>query len=206
MNGLPTLYFPNDPVNNNNTQTYLGSSTSLPFSGSVNYIFFVMRFNPYVLEGTSTARGWGYIFPFGVSVSYGVSVGLKRTTSTWNLDYDAAYVGTAALSTASLSTNSSGPSVGTPFLCMIGKTTTSQYVFSINGTYETKSGQNWGHAGGQPLQVGYFYQNQELCELVTLSGTVLSLAEIQRIEGYLAWKWGLQASLPTTHNHYKARP
>jgi hypothetical protein len=28
----------------------------------------------------------------------------------------------------------------------------------------------------------------------------------QQIEGYLAWKWGLQTSLPTTHPFYKIRP
>jgi hypothetical protein len=140
-------------------------------------------------------------------VSYGVQGGLKRTGgSNWNLTYDAAYVGAAATNTPTVSTSASGPATGTPLLCMFGKTSTSQYVFSVNGTYETKAGNNWSHAGGQPIQVGLFYQNQELCEMITLSGTVLSLAEIQRIEGYLAWKWGLQASLPTTHNHYKTRP
>jgi hypothetical protein len=30
--------------------------------------------------------------------------------------------------------------------------------------------------------------------------------EIFPIEGYLAWKWGLQRSLPTTHPYYKVRP
>lgn len=29
---------------------------------------------------------------------------------------------------------------------------------------------------------------------------------IFQIEGYLAWKWGLQNSLPTTHSYYKLRP
>jgi hypothetical protein len=29
---------------------------------------------------------------------------------------------------------------------------------------------------------------------------------IYQIEGYLAWKWGLQLSLPTTHPYYKIRP
>jgi hypothetical protein len=29
---------------------------------------------------------------------------------------------------------------------------------------------------------------------------------IYQIEGYLAWKWGLQRSLPTTHPYYKVRP
>jgi hypothetical protein len=29
---------------------------------------------------------------------------------------------------------------------------------------------------------------------------------IYQIEGYLAWKWGLQTSLPTTHPYYRVRP
>lgn len=29
---------------------------------------------------------------------------------------------------------------------------------------------------------------------------------IQQMEGYLAWKWGLQTSLPTTHPYYRIRP
>ncbi len=33
----------------------------------------------------------------------------------------------------------------------------------------------------------------------------LTLAERQQIEGYLAWKWGLQANLPSTHP-YKSTP
>jgi hypothetical protein len=31
----------------------------------------------------------------------------------------------------------------------------------------------------------------------------LSDAQRQQVEGYLAWKWGLQASRPTTHPYYK---
>jgi hypothetical protein len=29
---------------------------------------------------------------------------------------------------------------------------------------------------------------------------------IYQIEGYLAWKWGINSSLPTTHPYYKIRP
>jgi hypothetical protein len=29
---------------------------------------------------------------------------------------------------------------------------------------------------------------------------------IYQIEGYLAWKWGLNASLPTNHPYYRIRP
>ena len=31
----------------------------------------------------------------------------------------------------------------------------------------------------------------------------LSLSQIQQIEGYLAWKWGIQSSLPNTHPFYR---
>lgn len=34
----------------------------------------------------------------------------------------------------------------------------------------------------------------------------MTLSQIQQVEGYLAWKWGLQTRLPTTHPYYKFRP
>jgi hypothetical protein len=41
---------------------------------------------------------------------------------------------------------------------------------------------------------------------VILYNRSLTENERQRVEGYLAWKWGLQTSLPTTHPYYKFRP
>jgi hypothetical protein len=37
-----------------------------------------------------------------------------------------------------------------------------------------------------------------ICEILLYSGTI-STYQRQQVEGYLAWKWGLQASLPSTH-------
>jgi hypothetical protein len=34
----------------------------------------------------------------------------------------------------------------------------------------------------------------------------MATPERQRIEGYLAWKWGMNTSLPTTHAYYKSKP
>jgi hypothetical protein len=34
----------------------------------------------------------------------------------------------------------------------------------------------------------------------------LTTIERQELEGYLAWKWGLQTSLPSTHPFAKFRP
>jgi hypothetical protein len=36
--------------------------------------------------------------------------------------------------------------------------------------------------------------------------TVLSTLNRQKIEGYLAWKWGIQASLPAGHPHKSSAP
>jgi hypothetical protein len=35
---------------------------------------------------------------------------------------------------------------------------------------------------------------------------LLTTTQRQQVEGYLAWKWGLQTALPTTHPYYKVRP
>jgi hypothetical protein len=45
----------------------------------------------------------------------------------------------------------------------------------------------------------------DLGELVVCDGTVSTL-DAQRMEGYLAWKWGLGSSLPTTHPYYRVLP
>ena len=42
------------------------------------------------------------------------------------------------------------------------------------------------------------------CEIVFCSGTA-STADRQKLEGYLAWKWGLEANLPADHP-YKSTP
>jgi len=36
--------------------------------------------------------------------------------------------------------------------------------------------------------------------------SALTTTQRQQMEGYLAWKWGLQTSLPTTHPYYKVSP
>jgi hypothetical protein len=41
---------------------------------------------------------------------------------------------------------------------------------------------------------------------VVVFNTALSTFQRQQMEGYLAWKWGIQNSLPTTHPYYKNRP
>lgn len=42
-------------------------------------------------------------------------------------------------------------------------------------------------------------------EIIIYSGS-LGTTDRQKIEGYLAWKWGIQTSLPTNHPYYTEKP
>lgn len=50
-----------------------------------------------------------------------------------------------------------------------------------------------------------FNWNGEIAETLIADGAVSS-ADRERIEGYLAWKWGLQANLPVSHPYKDAAP
>ena len=45
-----------------------------------------------------------------------------------------------------------------------------------------------------------------MCAEVLIFSNALGAAQRQKIEGYLAWKWGLQASLPSSHPYSKYAP
>jgi hypothetical protein len=55
-------------------------------------------------------------------------------------------------------------------------------------------------AGGQEFLSG------NICEIIGLSNNTLGTVDRQKIEGYLAWKWGLQGSLPADHPYKAAKP
>ena len=51
---------------------------------------------------------------------------------------------------------------------------------------------------------GTYYYNGTISELILYVGNINN-QQCQQVEGYLAWKWGLQANLPATHP-YKLFP
>lgn len=64
-------------------------------------------------------------------------------------------------------------------------------------------------AASDPLFIGGFGNGESylgnLGEMLIFSRQ-LTTSERQKVEGYLAWKWGVQTSLPTNHPYYNARP
>jgi len=90
-------------------------------------------------------------------------------------------------------------------LLMIQYTNTNGYVW-LNGTLNftvttspfTRTGCSFGKRGGNFMN-GYYYE-------ILYFSSILSLTDQQRMEGYLAWKWALQANLPSSHPYKNAAP
>jgi len=75
---------------------------------------------------------------------------------------------------------------------------------TFNSAYNLLVGA-YNNSSGTTPPVGGFYLDGVICEILFLFGTLTS-TQRQQIEGYLAWKWGLRGSLPTTHPFYLAPP
>jgi hypothetical protein len=68
------------------------------------------------------------------------------------------------------------------------------------GTRAQTSGPNYiGMTSASERWSGQIYE-------VICYNSALSTTNRQKIEGYLAWKWGIQTSLPSNHPYYSAAP
>jgi len=105
------------------------------------------------------------------------------------------------------------PAYSSPFLVQSSHNGSMEYM-SVNGTL-TPSSYNDGQSGnfnitsyglGVNTNTGdYFVWNGYYAEVIYYNAQ-LSDANRQKVEGYLAWKWGLQASLPSGHPYAGAAP
>jgi hypothetical protein len=87
------------------------------------------------------------------------------------------------------------------------RTTNSAFTFNWNGT-STYSGGGSSGANMSGLVINHVWGENSDCDVaeIVLYNVVLTTTQIQYIEGYLAWKWGLQANLPSNHPHKSASP
>jgi hypothetical protein len=91
-----------------------------------------------------------------------------------------------------------------------GAATVTSTGFS-QATYDTDTTQTWASSAATGFQVGgrqqsaTQYGNKYICEVVGCN-TKLSTEDRQKLEGYLAWKWGLEADLPAGHPYKSAPP
>ena len=101
----------------------------------------------------------------------------------------------------------------TPNTVVIGYSELSSGSLRIrtNGGSETATVSSNVAALTHAIQIGRNFNSNTLCldgkiAEVIFTNTALSTTNRQLIEGYLAWKWGLQASLPNDHPYKNAAP
>jgi hypothetical protein len=70
--------------------------------------------------------------------------------------------------------------------------------FTISSSSFTRSAISFARRGGNYMN-GFYYE-------IAYYNSVLTTTNRQLMEGYLAWKWGLQANLPSGHPHKSAAP
>lgn len=90
------------------------------------------------------------------------------------------------------------------------RTQNSSYTFNYNGS-STSSGSSSLNGPLPGLAVNPLtatYPEQSDCDLaeIILYNSQLATLQVQMIEGYMAWKWGLQANLPAGHPYKNAPP
>ena len=79
----------------------------------------------------------------------------------------------------------------------------------VNGTQDVTNTSSLSFSGAGVTWIGYAntgaYMNGTISEIIIFNSS-LSTFQRQTVEGYLAWKWGLQTNLPVTHPYYSAAP
>ena len=86
------------------------------------------------------------------------------------------------------------------------RTAGSAYTFNWNGT-STYTGASSSGNNMTGLAINQSGENSD-CDVaeIVLYTSVLTTLQIQIIEGYLAWKWGLQTNLPVGHPYKSSAP
>jgi hypothetical protein len=172
------------------------NSTGVSFNGSSRYYTI-----PY--SGTHTTETVFVIFnPTNTSINQNILTGntnASREIMFYGNKIEVFAKGTAFVNTSVL------PSQGVVSMFEFTINTTTSVAY-INGTVTTTSGGytfpteasvQLGASSGTSLFVG------AMCE-VMIFNTVLSTTDRQKIEGYLAWKWGI--TLPSGHPYISAAP
>jgi hypothetical protein len=96
----------------------------------------------------------------------------------------------------------------TGFLLMQWSLANNNYILRRNGTLLTQTSSYTYTIGGNPAyQIGYRHTDQTTSLLdcaayfaeILVFNSQITTSQREQVEGYLAWKWGLNANLPSTH-------
>ena len=181
----------------NGTSSYL--QTSISAVPTVETVFAVFRTT---ILPTQTDAG---VVIFGSTASGGrgflVVTNVTSGSTAYQLRYDAYAVGNIALTPY-------GGIVYNTLTLVTAQYTGGQGAGSVNGA-NLGAFQSLSFSGAGTTRIGAVsgggFFNGTINEIL-IYNTALTAAKRQAVEGYLAWKWGLQTNLPTTHPFYKFAP
>ena len=107
-------------------------------------------------------------------------------------------------------TVSTSNETSTGFLLINWSLADNNYILRRNGTLMTQTNSyTYSLTAGSIFQIGFRHTNLNpslnmdayIAEIVVYNSQ-LNTSNQQKVEAYLAWKWGIQSSLPSTHPYY----
>jgi hypothetical protein len=202
--GAGNIPYASSSLNGLNMMTFSGSNTYLATS-STNFDFGTNDFAIFtVVITSSTSNG---LYPI-ISKNFG------NATNAWTFwrnngnqfslnNYNSGSLYSPASSSSSVASS-------TPYFTSVTSlrtTTTNVYANGVGGTPGGASA-SANTVGSFPILIGAtptLNFGGQIGEIIVYNGTI-STAQRQQVEGYLAWKWGLQANLPATHPYTAISP
>jgi hypothetical protein len=175
-----------------NTQYMLLPDGTLPSGNNSYFIFFVFNLKSSGTFGLIYGGASGAVTN-GLLGAYAQS---SKVAVTWHLN--------------DLPTTSSVYTVGVTNIYETSYVSAGQRVQYTNGSFDGSDTPGTRNSGTGFNRIGSFYNNNllpldaEVFEIIVY--TTVTSSQRQQVEGYLAWKWGLQGSLPATHPYKKWPP
>jgi hypothetical protein len=211
-----------DKSGNGNNATALSGTPALT-SNAINSVSAISMNAGYFTGGfSSTLNGTG-MTSFMVGTMNSASGGYPRYLSLGRPgvnDYNssdtiAAFLRLNGLNiniqSADISANVNLPAYDTPFISTSSRNNTLISI-NVNGGTSATNTTSVGALNVTSYAVGvntntsdYFALYGYIGEIIVFN-TSLTTSQIQQVEGYLAWKWVITSSLPTTHPYYPMRP
>jgi hypothetical protein len=182
----------------------LGNPTTSPFASTITQvsIFVVARFNN----------------AFTTNTMYSTQTGASpmRFTAKNGVPATGATITAPPENGASSPFSFSSTAVTSPFLfSSVSITASNTNTIWVNGTQAYTVSEGISIASGTLIYLGYGVNSPLLSLSQGYNGYIfeyliypygVSSTEQQKIEGYLAWKWGIQGSLPGAHPYYLSPP
>lgn len=208
-----------------NATNRVGSCTSGSNVNGLNYIRCPagadLQFT--TLPGGTGRRTWFLVARLVTPLTSGTSAGLVNAFTgggqdVIKIDYvDATTnnINLGAGTAVKLAANVPAATLASPFIVSFVHTAGSNNnILTINGAVQTRttSVNASGYVGTNStflLGTAAYNTTVDLMEVIFYTATPTtapSVNERQRVEGYLAWKWGLRANLPSTHPYAKFTP